>query len=70
MNRSEIMKKYKCSLSDAIIIEKIVTVNQWNKENPKDKLRFKTGYVMPVYHGYEYNSSKMKLIRKFANIGI
>jgi len=70
MTRSGIMKKYKCTYSDAIIIEKIVTVAKWNEDNTDMKLKFKSGYVMPVYHGYDYRSNKMQLIRKYAYIGI
>jgi len=70
MTRSGIMKRYKCSNADAAIIERIVPVGQWNKENPDMKLKYKSGYVMPVYNGYVYRSKKMQLIRKFAYIGI
>ena len=69
MTREQIMFKYKCSNSDAIIIEKICTVQEWNKENPNDKINRKSGYVMPIYHGYDYKSKKDDLIRKYAYVG-
>ena len=68
--RDRIMKKYKCSFSDAVIIEKIITIEEWNREYPDMKLKYKSGYVMPMYHGYVYRSKKMQLIRKFAYIGV
>lgn len=70
MTRSQIMTRYKCSLQDACTIERIVTVKQWNEENPQDKIKFKTGFVMPIYHGWVWKSKKIELIRQFAYIGI
>ena len=70
MTRAQIMTKYNCSLQDACTIENIVTVKEWNETRPNNQIKFKTGFVMPVYHGHEWNAKKINLIRKYAYIGI
>ena len=48
------------------IIEKIVTVKQWNETaRPDEKINVKYGYVMPMYHGYQWKKTKKKLIEIF-----
>ena len=66
MERETIMKKYNCSLSDACTIEKILPVKEYNTTcRPDNKCPYKTGYVMPVYHGYQWAPTKKDLIKMF-----
>lgn len=64
--------KPEISFSDKKIIEKIVPVKQWNAEtnDPFMKIKVKYGYVMPLFHGYDWKPTKKQLIRKytFANV--
>lgn len=52
--------------SNRKIIERIVTVKEWNKDSrPEDKIKKSYGYVMPIYHGYEWRRTKRELISKY-----
>lgn len=58
--------KQKISIADKRIIERIMTVKDWNKDaRPDEKINVKYGYVMPLFHGYEWKRTKMELIRKY-----
>lgn len=61
------MNKYlKYSFSNRKIIEKIVPVKEWNTDCHKDNIiKVKYGYVMPLYHGYDWKAKKQDLIDKY-----
>jgi hypothetical protein len=59
------MKK-KIDIADRRIIERIVTVKEWNATCRKDSvINYKSGYVMPLYHGHEWRRTKRELIKKY-----
>jgi hypothetical protein len=70
MTRDKAQKIYNCSYHDAIIIAQIITVKQWNENNPLQQIKRKTGYVLPLYHGYHYSSKKAKLINQYTYINL
>lgn len=56
----------KYSFSNRKIIEKIVSVKVWNSDCHKDNIiNIKYGYVMPMYHGYDWKPTKQALIEKY-----
>lgn len=61
------MSKYKnYSFSNRKIIEKIIPVKVWNSDYHKDNIiNVKYGYVMPLYHGYDWKPTKQDLINKY-----
>jgi len=51
-------------LADRKTIENIVSVSEWNKDcHPGNVIKVKYGYVMPLYHGYQWKATKAELIR-------
>lgn len=65
MTRDQIMKKYNCSYSDACIIEKIEKSSEFKKTCADAKHLPASGYVMPVYHGWDWKRTKTDLVKKY-----
>lgn len=54
------------ALADRKTIEHIVPVKEWNQTcHPDNRIKVKYGYVMPIYHGYEWKATKQALIDKY-----
>ena len=52
--------------ADRRIIGNIVTVKEWNEGKPlSEQIKVKYGYVMPVFHGWEWKPTKQALINKY-----
>jgi hypothetical protein len=57
---------YKQDAGNRKIIESIVPVSEWNKDCHKDHIiNVKYGYVIPLFHGYEWKKTKFELIQKY-----
>jgi len=58
------MKNYTCA--DRKIIETIVKVSVFNEGKPKQgQCQKKYGYVIPLFHGWEWRKTKKQLIEKY-----
>lgn len=54
------------TLADKRIIEQIVPVAEFNKGKRKiDQCPKKYGYIMPIYHGYDWRKTKKQLIQNY-----
>jgi hypothetical protein len=60
------MKYSNYSLADRKTIENIMPVKEWNAIcHPDNRIKRKYGYVMGIYHGYQWKATKQELINMF-----
>lgn len=60
------MKKYSnYSFSDRKTIDRIITVKEFNSDNKNNRVPKNYGYVMPLYHGWQWKKTKRELINMF-----
>ena len=54
------------SVADRKTIEQMVSVKEWNKDKSlSEQIPVKYGYVMPLFHGYDWKATKQRLINKY-----
>jgi hypothetical protein len=64
--KNELLQRYKENAGNRKIIESIVPVSEWNNSCHKDNIiNVKYGYVIPLFHGYEWKKTKFELINKY-----
>lgn len=59
------LPKHLDNAANRYIESRILPAKKWNEENPNNKVPFKYGYVMPIYHGYQWKKTKTELINMF-----